>query len=87
MPVAPFNGKQLSAIASLITTAAARRIGLCLPLHAGSIKQPPILDYLRALKRYLKGRKAILLWDRLPAHRGTRAPRYLDRQTSWLTTE
>jgi len=85
--VVPFNWKRLSAIASLITTPAARRVGLCLRLHPGSIQQPQVLDYLRALKRHLRGRKAILLWDRLPAHRGGDVQAYLRRQASWLTME
>jgi transposase len=71
----------------LITTPAARRVGLCLRLHPGSIQQPQVLDYLRALKRHLRGRKAILLWDRLPAHRGGNVQAYLREQVSWLTTE
>lgn len=87
MLVTPFNWKRLSAIASLITTAAARRVGLCLRLHPGSIKQPQIIDYLRALKRHVRGRKAILLWDRLPAHRGARVQAHLKKQTHWLTVE
>jgi len=85
--VAPFNWKRLSAIATLITTPAARRVGLCLRLHPGSIQQPQVLDYLRALKRYLRGRKAVLLWDRLPAHRGGKVQAYLRQQCSWLTME
>lgn len=85
--VVPFNWKRLSAIGGLITTPAARRVGLCLRLHPGSIKQPQILDYLRALKRHLAGRKAILLWDRLPAHRGAAVLRYLERQSCWLEME
>lgn len=85
--VVAFNWKRLSAIASLITTPAARRVGLCLRLHPGSIKQPQIIEYLRALKRHLRGRKAILLWDRLPAHRGAKVQAYLERQSSWLSTE
>jgi len=85
--VLPFNWKRLSAIGGLITTPAARRVGLCLRLHAGSIRQPQILAYLRDLKRHLAGRKAILLWDRLPAHRGAAVQRYLERQSSWLEME
>jgi transposase len=85
--VVPFNWKRLSAIAGLLTTPSARRVGLCLRLHPGSIKQPQVIDYLRALKSHLRGRKAILLWDRLPAHRGAKVQAHLQRQRSWLTTE
>jgi transposase len=83
----PFNWKRLSAIAALITTAAARHVGLCLRLHPGSVKQPQVIGYVRALKRHLRGRQAILLWDRLPAHRGGDVQDYLKRNRSWLEVE
>jgi transposase len=85
--VAPFNWKRLSAIASLITTPSARRVGLCLRLQPGTVKQPQILEYLTALKRHVRGRKVILLWDRLPAHRGAQVRAWIARQHRWLTTE
>jgi transposase len=85
--VAPFNWKRISAIASLITTPAAQRVGLCLRLHAGPTKQPQVIDYLRVLKRHLRCRNAILLWDRLPAHRGAKVQRFLQKQSSWLEME
>ncbi len=85
--IAPFNWKRLSAIASLITTPAARRVGLRLRLHRGTIKQSEIIAYLRALKRYVRGRAVILLWDRLPAHRGRQVQAYIDSQSNWLTLE
>jgi len=85
--VTPFNWKRLSAIASLVTTPTARRVGLCLRLHPGSIKQPQIIAYLRALKRHVRGRKVILMWDRLPAHRGENVQSYIAGQATWLTAE
>jgi hypothetical protein len=85
--IAPFNWKRLSAIASLITTPAARRVGLCLRLHRGTIKQPQVIAYLRALKRHVRGRQVILLWDRLPAHRGGKVQAYIRSQSNWLRVE
>jgi len=85
--IAPFNWKRLSAIASLITTPQARRVGLCLRLRPGTVKQPQVLAYLKDLKRHIRGRKAILLWDRLPAHRGANVQKWIERESSWLTTE
>lgn len=85
--IAPFNWKRLSAIASLITTLSLRQVGLCLRLHSGSIKQPQLIEYLRALKRHLRGRKAILLWDRLPVHRGGKVQAELRRHARWLSVE
>jgi transposase len=85
--VTPFNWKRLSAIASLITTPAARSVGLCLRLHPGTVKQPEIIAYLRALKRHVGHRRVILLWDRLPAHRGGDVQAHVDTQSQWLTAE
>jgi transposase len=83
--IAPFNWKRLSAIASLITTPAAQRVGLCLRLEPGTVKQPQVLSYLKVLKRHVRGRKVILLWDRLPAHRGTDVQAWIAQQSAWLT--
>jgi len=85
--VAPFNWKRLSAIASLITTPHARRVGLCLRLVPGTVKQPQVLAYLQALRKHVRGRRVVLLWDRLPAHRGAKVQKWIDRQSNWLTIE
>ena len=85
--IAPFNWKRLSAIASLITTPQARRVGLCLRLQPGTVKQPEVLAYLQTLKRHVRGRKVILLWDRLPAHRGGKVQKWVAKQSKWLTME
>jgi len=85
--VAPFNWKRLSAIAAFVVSPAARSVGLCLRLQPGSVKQPEVITYLRVLKRHLKGRRAVLLWDRLPAHRGRKVRQYLERNAHWLTVE
>jgi transposase len=85
--VAPFNWKRLSAIASLITTSTVRHVGLCLRLQPGTVKQPQILAYLKALRRHVRGRRTILLWDRLPAHRGAQVQTWIANQVSWLTME
>lgn len=85
--VAPFNWKRLSAIASLITTPTARRVGLCLRLQPGTVKQPQVLAYLKALQRHVRGRRVLLLWDRLPAHRGAKVRTWIGKQSAWLSTE
>lgn len=87
MLVVPFNWKRLAAIASLITTAKARRVGLCLRLLPGTVNKERVRDYLRELKRHVRGRKVILMWDRLPAHRSAVAQDYIRRQRHWLTVE
>lgn len=56
-------------------------------MHPGAVKQPQVVGFLRDLKRHLRGRKTILLWDRLPAHRGAKVQAYIQRESSWLTME
>lgn len=85
--VVPFNWKRLSAIASLITTPRARRVGLCLRLLPHTVKARDICRYLQQLKVHVCGRGLVLLWDRLPAHRSKRVQRYLEKQRDWLTVE
>jgi transposase len=85
--VAPFNWRRLSAIASLITTPEARRVGLCLRLQPGTVRQPQVLTYLKVLKKFVGDRNVVLLWDRLPAHRGAKVQTWIAQQSTWLTTE
>ena len=85
--VVPFNWKRLAAIASLITTPAARRVGLCLRLLPGTVDKGRVRKYLQELKRHVRGRQVILLWDRLPAHRSAEVQDYIARQHNWLTVE
>ena len=85
--VVPFNWKRLAAIASLITTSAGRRVGLCLRLMPGTVDKWRVRKYLRELKRHVHRRRTILLWDRLPAHRSAEVQAYLRRQRDWLTME
>lgn len=83
----PFNWKRMAAIASLITTPAARKVGLCLRLLPGTVNKCRVRDYLRELKRHVRGRRVIMLWDRLPAHRSKLVQNYIESQRHWLTVE
>ena len=46
-------------------------------LHAGSVKGPQVVDFLRALVRHIS-QPLLLVWDRLPAHRSRLVREYLD---------
>lgn len=39
------------------------------------------------LKRHLRGQKAILIWDGLPAHKSLKMKQYLESQSNWLQVE
>ena len=42
---------------------------------------------MKDLKRELRGQKAILVWDGLPAHKSQEMKAYLEQQRNWLTVE
>lgn len=66
-----FNWKQLSMIAGVSFTNAYFR------LHEGSIKSAQIVDFLEALVRQI-GRKLLIIWDGLKAHRSRVVRDYVD---------
>jgi transposase len=42
---------------------------------------------VRDLKKHLRGQKAILIWDGLPAHKSRKMKQYLESQRGWLQVE
>jgi putative transposase len=47
----------------------------------------PSLSNARRQKRELRGQKAVLVWDGLPAHKSRVMKEYLRQQRNWLTVE
>lgn len=58
-----FNWKSLSTIAGITLWSFYFRI------HAGSIRALQVVEFLKALRRHLKGRRLLVIWDRAPIHR------------------
>ncbi len=52
-----------------------------------SVKFPDVIDYLKELKRHLKGKKLLLFWDGLSAHKAKATIEYLKTQKHWLKVE
>ena len=52
-----------------------------------TVKSPDIITYLKNLKRHIKGRRLILFWDGLCAHRSKSTSEYVKSRKSRLTTE
>ena len=46
-----------------------------------------VIAFLRALKTCFRGRKLIVIWDRLPGHKARLTQEYLRHQRAWLKTE
>ena len=51
------------------------------------MKGKDFVRFLKDLKGALHGKKLLLLWDGLPAHRAKIVREYLDREKSWLRVE
>jgi len=52
---------------------------------ACSYNHEKLINFLRQLKRQLRGRKVILIWDGLPSHRSRRMTDYVNQQQGWLS--
>lgn len=71
-------------MATITCTGRGRKPKLFLKSQPGTVKTDSVVAYLKELKRHLAGRKLLLLWDGLPAHRAKRAQQYIGTQAEWL---
>lgn len=76
--------KTLSLTATLICTPLGRKTKLFLRIGSGPIKSADVVRYIKELKRHHQGKKLLLLWDGLPAHRSKLVAAFLQSQSSWL---
>ncbi len=82
-----FNWKKLSVSAALGYRWDGARCRLWFQSKAGSYNDESLICFLRELKKHLRGQKAILIWDGLPAHKSRRMKQYLESQHGWLAVE
>jgi transposase len=64
-----------------------RRTRLFARTKPNSFDTHSLIKFLQALKRFVGGRRVILVWDRLPAHRSQLMSDFLLRQRHWLHIE
>ena len=64
-----------------------RRTSLFFQTRSGPYTAASPISFLRQLKRLFRGRRVILLWDGLPAHRSRRMREYVAQERGWLTVE
>jgi transposase len=76
--------KSLSMSGVIITTPKGTRSRLFLMIFHGSMRGKDFVSYLKQLKRHLAGRKLLLIWDGLPAHRARLGAEYVQTQQKWL---
>lgn len=76
--------KNLSLMAAILCVAAGRNPKLFLKSQPGAAHAKEIVKYLRDLKRHLCGRKLLLFWDGLMAHRAKIVKQFLKENKLWL---
>jgi transposase len=83
----PFNWKRLSLAAALVYEADASDAHLVFELRPGAYNGETLIAFLTELHHLEPGRKIVLLWDGLPAHRSRCMTDWVHRQRSWLSVE
>jgi transposase len=82
-----FNWTKMSICAAIGYRWDGRRSRLFFQTRNGSYNSESLVAFLQDLRRELRGQKATLVWDGLPAHKSRMMTEYLHRQRSWLTVE
>lgn len=74
---------RMAAIGALAYRADGQKARLFLRIHDGTVRSPQIVEFLRHLRRHVRGR-VVLIWDGLNAHRSAETKAHLARQRRWL---
>lgn len=82
-----FNWSTISVCAALGFRWDGQRSQLFFQTRKGSYNSESLIAFLQDLRRHLRGKKAILVWDGLPAHKSQVMKEYLHSQRSWLRVE
>jgi transposase len=83
----PYNWNKVSVAGALGYRWDARRCRLCFQLRKGNFNAVSLIRFLKTLRRHFRGRRVILLWDRLPGHKAKVMQAYLASQRHWLRME
>lgn len=78
--------KSLSMAAMIRFTPKGNNPGLFFHLQPGAMDRYDFLKFLKDVKKEMKGKKLLLIWDRLPAHRAKVVSDYVKSQ-KWLRIE
>ena len=79
--------KSLSMAAMIKFTPRCNNPGLFFQVKPGSMNQYDFVKLLKNVKKEMNGKKLLLIWDRLPAHRSKIVKEYVESQESWLRIE
>jgi transposase len=81
-----FNWKHLSAAGAVVWRPGQSQTRLFLSLRPGAYDKESLVEYLRNLRRHVRG-PVVVLWDGLPAHRSKFVAQYVQANAHWLTLE
>ena len=81
----PFSWKKISTCSAIVYRWDARQCRLYFRIVSGSYNNERLIEFLDQLRRQFPRRRAILIWDGLPSHRGRLMARYLEGQKAWPT--
>jgi transposase len=79
--------KSLTMAGLLLFTPKGNRPKVYFRLQPGAMDKYDFIDFLENIKQELHGKKLLLIWDGLPAHRAKIVKDYLRSQASWLRVE
>ena len=82
-----FNWSKISVCAAIGYRWDGSRSRVFFQTREGSYNSETLIAFLKDLKRDLRGQKAILVWDGLPAHHSRDMQEYLLGERRWLTVE
>jgi hypothetical protein len=82
-----FNWKKMSIAAALAYSWDGERSRLFFQTKPDSYNTDSLIAFVEDLKREFRGKKCILIWDGLPAHKSRQMKAYLASQKQWLMTE
>lgn len=82
-----FGWKRLSVAAALVFESDGSDAHLVFQLRPGAYNGPTLIAFLGDLHQLEPGRRLLLLWDGLPAHRSRCMTDWLKDQRAWLSVE
>lgn len=82
-----FGWKRLSLAAALVLEPDATDAHLVFQLRPGAYNGETLIEFLTDLHQLEPGRRMLLLWDGLPAHRSRCMTEWIRSQHSWLSVE
>lgn len=79
--------KSLTMAGRIVFTPKCNNPRMLFKLHAGAMDQYDFIDLLKDVRVEMKGKKLLLIWDGLPAHRSRAVISYTRLQKRWLRVE